>query len=407
MAVFEYRALNSRGQNIKGVVDAESIRAARQKLRAQGIFPTTVTESSRDTGRSWHQSIEIKRRSVNLGELSVMTRQLATLVGAGMPLVEALRALGDQIEAAHLKAVIAEVADQVNEGSSFATALQKHPRIFPRLYMNMVASGEVSGTLEVVLERLADLLESQAALRRKIASAMTYPVLMLVLCVMVIFLLMAYVVPQITGIFQDQKVTLPVPTQIVIALSEFFQQWWIAVAILMVLLGLLFQWYIKQPAGRRRFDGFLLHVPLFGGMVLKAATARLSRNLGTMLASGIEVLTALGIAKNIVGNVVLEEALEKASEGVREGRSLAAELKSAAVFPPLLTHMVAVGERTGQLEQMLLRAANSYELELNAFISGLTSILEPLLIVFLAIIVGGILAAVMLPMLEMANIAGG
>jgi general secretion pathway protein F len=408
MAVFVYKALDSRGRTTKGIVDADTVRAARQKLKQQGIFPTSIDESrSRQNTPSLSFLPSANRgRKVDPQSLAIATRQLATLSGAGMPLVEALRALGDQLDNVNLKGIIAEVGSQVNEGSTLAQALRKHPRVFPKLYANMVASGEASGSLEVVLTRLADLLEAQTALKRKVSSAMVYPILMLVLCFGVIVLLLTYVVPQITQIFASKNAVLPLPTRVVIGASDFLQQYYL---ILILVIGLAIFWFSRfraSPAGRKRLDRFILRLPLFGNLSLKVATSRFAKNLGTMLASGIELLNALSIARNIVGNTVLEEAIDTAIDGVREGSSLAGELEKSGVFPRMLIHMIAIGEKTGQLEDMLLRAANSYESEINALISSFTAILEPVLILFLAGIVGSVLAAVMLPMLEMTSLAG-
>lgn len=412
MAVYHYKALDARGRQTKGMVDAESIRGARQKLKQQGIFPTTLEESvAKESSRPALSSFGALSGSrgakkVDSATLCIATRQLATLAGAGMPLVEALRALGDQLDNVVLKGVVAEVGDQVNEGSTLAAAMRQHPRVFPKLYANMVASGEASGTLELVLTRLADLLEAQTALRRKVSSALVYPILMLVLCFGVIVLLLTYVVPQITQIFASRNAVLPLPTRVVIAASEVLKGYWYILAAAIGVFMLWFSRFRASPKGRRKLDRMLLRLPLIGTILLKVATSRFAKNLGTMLESGIELLSALGISKNIVGNVILEEAVEEAAEGVREGSSLAAELEKKGVFPRLLIHMIAIGERTGQLEDMLLRAASSYESELNSLIASFTAILEPVLILFLAVVVGGILAAVMLPMLEMTSLAG-
>ncbi len=407
MAVFEYRALNAQGRQVKGIIDADSVRAARLRLKKQGIFPTTVEETTKSIAPvSKDVGVIFRDRKVNVVQLGLATRQLSTLIGAGIPVVDALKALGDQLDHARLKQVFAEVCDRVNEGSSLAEAMRGYPKVFPRIYANMIASGEVSGTLEVVLERLADLLENQAALQRKILSALAYPILMLLLCCGVVILLLTYVVPQLTEIFEDQKAVLPLPTRIVIALSDFFRVGWWAILILAVLAVIGVRQYYRTEAGRKKIDSLKLRAPMFGGMATKIATARLARTVGTMLASGIELLTALSIGRNIVGNAVLEDALGVAREGVREGRTLAAELNKSGVFPKMLIHMVAIGEKTGQLEQMFLRVAASYELEINTLISGLTSLLEPLLILFLAVVVGGLLASVMLPMIEMTSFAG-
>ena len=406
MAVFYYKALNDKGRTVKGVIDAETAKDARQKLKNQNIFPTEIEESEEKKSKS--ASIQLfgqKSTKISTSQLSIITRQFATLVAAGMPLVDSLKALAEQLDNPNIKKIIVSIRDNVNEGSTLADSLKKYPSAFPRLYVNMVASGEASGSLDLVLERLADLLESQAELQRKVVSALTYPILMLVLCFGVIILLLAYVVPQITKIFEDQGAILPLPTRIVIALSNFVQSYWYLIAIFIVLGVIGFRAYSKTKKGQQKLDTLIFKIPVIGALRLKIACSRFSKNLGTMLSSGIRLLSALEIVKNILGNVVLEQAVDAAIEGVREGGSLAKEISKSGLFPQLLIHMIAIGEKTGQLEQMLNRAANTYESEVNAAISSFTSILEPLLIILLAFIVGAILASVMLPMLEMTSLA--
>lgn len=407
MSVFFYKALNNKGRAIKGVIDAESIREARQRLKSQSIFPTEIKEGNAES-KSSLQSIQVfgdRPTKISTSHLSILTRQFATLVAAGMPLVDSLKALAEQLDNPNIKKIIVDIRENVNEGASLADSLKKYPSAFPRLYVNMVASGEASGSLDMVLERLADLLESQAELQRKVLSALTYPILMLILCFGVIILLLAYVVPQITKIFEDQGAILPLPTRIVIALSTFIKSYWYLLIIAIVLGVVGFKSYSKSKKGQKNLDRLVFKLPVLGALKLKIACSRFSRNLGTMLSSGIRLLTALEIVKNILGNVVLEEAVDAAIVGVREGGSLAKELSKSQQFPQLLIHMVAIGEKTGQLEQMLNRAAKAYESEVNSAIASFTSILEPLLIILLAFIVGAILASVMLPMLEMTSLA--
>lgn len=406
MAVYVYKALNEKGRQIKGVIDAESVRSARRQLKAKGIYPTSLEEgrAKKTKSFSFNDITANRGTKVSVSQLAIITRQFSTLVAAGMPLVDSLKALSDQIEQTAIRTVLADVTARVNEGSTLALALREHPGMFPRLYVNMVSSGESSGSLDMVLLRLADLLEAQAGLRRKIVSALTYPVLMVVLCCSVIMLLLGYVVPQITSIFEDQGATLPLPTRIIIAMSDFVQSYWWLVIGLIVAGVFGFGSYVKTERGRRKVDRLLLRVPIIGTLKLKIATSRLARNLGMMLESGIELLTAMNIAKNIIGSITLEEAVEQAREGVREGKNLSLELKKTGYFPKLLIHMVAIGEKTGQLENMLQRAADAYESEVDSVISGFTSILEPVLIIFLAGVVGAILAAVMLPMMEMTSL---
>ena len=409
MSVFEYNALNGSGRKVRGLIDADSLRSARQKLKAQGIFPTDIRETRQriPEGTGAPRKSLFQRSSfggVGGLQIAMATRQLATLVGSGMPLVDSLRALADLVEQPTLRRVIAEVTDRVNEGSDLADAMRHYPRIFSRLYVNMIASGQENGRLDLVLERLSDLLEAQAVLRRKILSAITYPVIMLLLCIGAVIILLTFVVPTITAIFEQRGQQLPVPTRIVIGMSQFLQSYWIFLVAIIALSVVGITRFIQSKPGRERFDQFRLKMPLFGPLNLKVATSQFARNLGTLLASDVPLLEALRIVKNIVSNVQLERAIEKAAEGVQEGRSLSKELAKSGVFPTMLIHMTAAGETSGErLSHMLLRAAASYESEVNAVISALTSILEPILIVVLAALVGGILFAVILPMLEMTK----
>lgn len=408
MAVFEYVAINSSGKKVKGVIDAENSRSARAQLQAKGLFANSLKESGKESGKSgWNPNIELGKKKVDSTQLAVLTRQLSTLVSAGMPIVDSLNALGDQVENARLKGVVAEVCTDVREGTALAKGMAKHPKVFPKLYTNMVSSGETSGKLDIVLSRLADLYEGQASLQRKVISAITYPVLMLILCLLAIVILLAFVVPKITAIFVEKGATLPLPTRIVMGLSEFVVSWWWVLLVLVGLAVVGYQKYASSENGRRNIDRLKLKTPLLGPVLLKVATSRFSRNLGTMLSSGVELLSALGISRNIVGNVVIEEAIDNAIEGVREGKSLSAELKSSNTFPIILIHMLGIGEKTGNLEPMLLRAADNYESEVESVLTRLTSILEPIMIIFIAAIVCGILFAVMLPMLQMSSLAGG
>lgn len=408
MAIFEYTGLDASGKKIRGTINADSLRSARTQLKQKSVFPTTLKESATSSERKAVGNISFFRTPrIGVAILGVATRQLATLVEAGIPLVEALSALVDQLDIPYLREVFSEVRDRVNEGESMADAMRSYPKVFPKLYINMIASGEISGSLDLVLVRLADLLEAQSELRQKILSASTYPILMLVLCVGVILILLAYVVPQITEIFADQKATLPLPTQIVVNLSNLAQKYWLLVLIAIGLLVAGFRYYASTTLGRKKVDQLKLRLPLIGPLTIKVATSRFARTLSTLLGSGVQLLTALDIVKNIVGNTVLEETVAEALEGVREGGALAAELSRRKAFPTMLIHMIAIGERTGQLEPMLNRAAHAYELEVNTFLSRFTRILEPILILVLAVVVGGILASVMLPMLEMSALAGG
>ncbi|RMG43073.1 MAG: type II secretion system protein GspF [Candidatus Dadabacteria bacterium] len=408
MPVYEYVAISTSGKKVKGSIDADSIRVARTKLRARGIYPTEIKEgvaASREKAKDVKQYF--KSSHVSTRDLAVATRQLATLVGAGLPVVSALQALADQTDAPVLKRIITDVRENVEEGLSLAKAMAKFPRSFPRLYINMIQSGEASGTLDKVLLNLADYLEDQLELRRKIYSAMFYPALMLIICTVVIMVLLVKVVPSIVEIFERQGARLPLPTVILIGISNAIANYWML--FLLALVGAVFalRSYYKTETGRRKIDAVILQTPLLGSLYTKIATARISRTLGTLLSSGVGLLAGLDIVKNIVGNILISEALETARDGVREGRSLAGELKRSGRFPNMLFHMVAVGEKSGELESMLQKAGEAYEKEVNATLSGLTTLLEPLMIIVVGLIVLFIVISVLLPMADLIDIIGG
>ena len=405
MPVYRYTALNPRGKTVRGSVDADTLRAARQRLRSQGIYPTDIVETDESTERT---SRDVKKyfqsNRVSLKDLSVATRQLSTLVGAGLPITQALQGLSEQAPSFVLKKTIVDIREKVEEGSSLARALSAYPRTFPRLYTNMVASGEASGSLDTVLDNLADHLEAQLQLRRKVTSALFYPILMFCFCSLVVMGLLAFVVPNIVDIFTKQGAVLPLPTRILMAISSLVTSWWYLFILSGVLIFYLFRVYYSKPEGRAKVDGIILRMPLIGGLYVKIATARIARTLGTLLASGVGLLAALDIVRNLVGNVHIRKTLEEAGEGVREGRSLAKELARDSVLPSMLCQMVAVGEQSGELEPMLLKAGKAYENEVDASLSGLTSLIEPLMIIVLGGIVFSIVIAILLPIMDLIKI---
>lgn len=405
MPVFEYVALNQNGKQIKGTVDADSIRSARQKLRSQNVFPTDIKESAQ-AAKQKTQDVQRLFRSdrVSIKELTLATRLLATLSNAGLPLINALVALSDQVESTTLKRIVVDIKEKVEQGSSLAKALGAYPRVFPRLYVNMVASGEASGTLDSVLENLADYYEGQMELRRKISAALFYPILMFGVCTLIVIALVSFVVPKIVDIFIKQKVALPLPTRIVIGFSDALTGYWYLLIALGLLILYLFQYYYRQPKGRHQVDHFLLKAPLFGMLYRKIATARISSTLGTLLNGGVELLAALDIVRNIVGNVHLRKALEDARDGVREGRSLSKELAKGGYFPSLLPQMVAIGEKSGRLEAMLSKAGKAFTNDVNATVAGLTTLISPIMTIVLGGLVFFIVMAVLLPMTQMMNL---
>ncbi|MCB0338986.1 MAG: type II secretion system inner membrane protein GspF [Bdellovibrionales bacterium] len=405
MPVYEYIGINKTGKSTKGTLDAESVRAARQKLRSQGIFPTEVKEGhevAKNRSRDVKQYFVSNR--VSLDDLAIATRQLSTLISAGLPIVDALAALADQVESPPLKRTLIDIRESVQEGTALAKAMTNFPKTFPRLYVNMVRSGEASGTLDAVLENLADYLEAQQDLRRKISSALFYPILMLVFCVLVVAGLLAFVVPSIVEIFIKEGAALPLPTQITLALSNFLTSYWFLLIALMVLLVFTAKLYYNDPNGRKKIDGIVLKLPIAGQLLLKINTARVSRTLGTLLLNGVGLLEALEIVKNIVANVHLAQAIDDARDGVREGRGLAKELGRSKLYPPMVIRMIAVGETSGRLEPMLNKAGQAYESEVNATLAGLTSLISPILLIVIGGVVFFIVISILLPMVDLINI---
>ncbi len=404
MPIFEYSAINPSGKNIKGVIDAENVRVARQKLRAQGIFATEIAESNeaakapiRDVKRLFQSN------RVSTKDLSVATRQLATLVGAGLPLVNALTALGEQTDTPTLKRIITDVRERVEQGESLAKSLGNFPKAFPTLYVNMVASGEASGSLDTVLQNLADYLEAQLALMRKITSSLMYPAVMMVVCSLVIVGLLVFLVPRIVEMFQKQNATLPLLTQITVHISEFLTHYWWFIILLGIGAAFLVRWYYQQPQGRRRMDMWMIKLPIFGAIYTKVSAGRITRTLGALLSGGVGLLSALEITRNVIQNVHFADALDSAKNGVREGKSLAKELKDSGLFPPMVTQMIAIGEKSGALEAMLDKTGRAYESEVNSTLSGLTSLIEPLMLIVVGSIVFLIVISVLLPMPALMN----
>lgn len=409
MPVFEYKALNARGKTISGILDADSAFAARQKLRTADIFPVSLIEIDDRRGppsgwrRLWTPGAGrfVFKRRVKGSEVALFTRQLATLLEAGFPLVEALNALIAQTRHLLLRRQLSQIKERISAGSSFAEALEDYPRTFPGMYINMVQAGESSGTLDLVLLRLADILENQQLLQHRITTALTYPVLMALVGTLILFFLLTHIVPGIVSIFSDMQQTLPGPTRFLIAVSEGVQRGWLPAAGLFM-VGLLGLRYVAQsPRGRYIVDQWKFRLPFYRGIFIKLTLGRAARTLGTLLENGVSLLVALDIIKRAVGNVFLADGLADAAREVRQGRSLGAALADNALFPALLVQMLQVGEKSGDLEKMLHKTANIFEKEAETSIMRLTSLLEPLMIVGMGLVVGLIVLAICLPIFEM------
>ncbi|HVO21584.1 MAG TPA: type II secretion system inner membrane protein GspF [Anaeromyxobacter sp.] len=409
MPVFEYKALSAAGKPVSGLREADSPRSLRGVLRREGVYLTEVVAEKQQQAAASRQ-VSVRRwllGRVGARELAVATRQLAVLVHAGIPLVEALTALVDQVEHERLKRVLGDVKQRVNEGSALADALAAHPRVFSNLYVNMIRAGEHSGALEVVLKRLAEFTESQARLRSRILGTMAYPVAMMCIGTIIMGILFTVVIPKITRIFADTNAVLPWYTQVTIAVSAFAAgYWWAILAVLALAVWAFLRWK-RTPAGRERWDRARLRFPIFGPVIRQIAVGRFARTLSTLLRSGVPLLTSLDIVKNVMGNTRLAEVIDQARDAIREGESIAAPLKRSGEFPPLVHHMVAVGERSGALEEMLANVADAYEDQVETTIAALTSLLEPLMIVGMGGVVAFIVFSVLMPILQINNLAGG
>lgn len=411
MPLFEYKGLSAKGKPVSGVAEAEGVSELTGKLKREGIYVTKVTESgakSAKVGKTREGSILAKEVDlaaifdrVTPSDVSIMTRQFATLIKAGIPMTDALVALVDQQERKSLKMVLGQIREKVREGTSLAEALADHRKIFPDLYINMVRVGEASGTLDVVLERLADFLESSVKLKSKITSAMAYPIIMTCMGMLIVALMMVFVVPQMTEMYADMGGQLPIATRILIGLSNIFRSTWFIMIPLIIGAIIMARRWIRTEKGHLKWDRFKLKVPIFGRLNRLVAVGRFGRTLSTLLSSGVPVLTALEIVRTIVANEVMARVIDDARVAVREGDALAAPLKASGEFPPMMTHMIAIGEKTGQLEAMLKNVADSYDAEVDAKVSTLTAVLEPILIVAMGLMVGFLVVALLMPMLQM------
>lgn len=403
MAVFRYEGIDKKGKKVTGVIDAENERAARSKLRRQNVYPTVVKADGAGGAGGGDSKFGGFFSRIKPRDISIMTRQLAALLRAGMPLVEALEALGEQMEQPKLKAALTSVRERVTEGERMSHAMKRFPKIFNDLYVNMVDAGEASGMLEEVLARLADITESQAQLENKVKGALTYPMVMGGVGGLIMILLVTFVMPNMTAMLIDMEVTLPWTTQLLIDITDFMTAWWwLIFSGIGVTIYAVRKW-MHSPKGKVQVDDWVLRLPKVGRLIRISTVARLSRTLGTLLGSGVAMLTAMNIVRNIVANSTLRGVLEETREAVKEGDSLSEPLKRSGQFPGLAIHMIAVGEKTGELESMLTRVADTYEEEVEDAVSGLVGLLNPLILVCMAVGVLFMVVSVASPMLQAAQ----
>jgi len=403
MPVYDYTALDEKGKSASGIIDAESTHAARQKLRSNRIYPISIQEMEKtetsDEQKSVFPTGLLKR--ISSSEIAMMTRQLATLIGAGFTLVTAIDTLIPQTKSKALQKVLSQLKDAIVEGKSFFEALSGYPDIFSPIYINMVHAGETSGTMEIVMERLADITEKQQELRKRIQSAMAYPVFMSVLGVVVLFVLLAYIVPNIVTIFSEMNQVLPAPTRLLILISDLSQSYWWAL-LLLIAGGLYgFRTARKAPAARRFLDQMILRLPGIGLLSRKLSVVQLTRTLGSLLENSVSMLVSLDIVKNVAGNTIIAEAIASAADKVEKGQALYSALSEQQVFPALTIQMIQVGEQSGELEAMLKKVADVYEGEVESTIMNITSLLQPVMLLLMGVVVAFIIMAILVPIFEM------
>jgi len=430
MPKYNYVALDARGNETKGSIEVGSQNEAIGRVKEMGLFPTKITEADREdkaatkkakakaparakAGGKKGKGLNLNIKIPGLGGgvkpkvLTTFTRQLATLVDAGLPLLRGLRVLEKQERNANLKGILAELATSIEGGSTFSEALAQHPKVFNKLFVNMVKAGELGGVLEVVLKRLAEFSEKAQKIKGKVKAALFYPVAVLVVAVGIMILLMTFVVPKFKDVFAGMNITMPGFTLFVLAVSDVIKNnilgtmGGVAVAVVLFLL------FIKTKFGRHIWDKFKLIMPVLGPVISKVAISRFTRTLGTLVSSGVPILQALTIVKETAGNVIIANAVAQVHESVKEGETITAPLEASRVFPPMVVSMVDVGEQTGALPEMLLRIADNYDEEVDNAVSAMTSLLEPIMIIFLAVLVGSIVIAMFLPLIAMiSNLSG-
>lgn len=401
MPIFKYTAKDDDGNTVNDFIEAKDETVALDMLRVKNLIIISITQQKQEKIKT-----RISRKKVKGEELVIFSRQLATMVNAGIPLVQSLDILSEQMESLTFRQVVTTIRSDVEAGSSLSAALEKHPQIFTLLYTNMVRAGETSGMLDEILDRLAGYLEKSGSLQRKVKSAMVYPAVVSLMALSITLVLLLKVIPTFKEIFSTLGGTLPLPTQILIGLSDTLRKYFLIAVIVMGLIAAGFGKLVQTKQGRAKFDQLKLNIPVFGPLLRKVAVARFSRTLSTLIRSGVPILGALEIVGKTSGNVIIEYAVEKARIGIREGESISAPLAKSKAFPPMVTRMISVGEESGELEKMLTKIADFYEDQVDAAVSGLTSLIEPLIIAFLGIVVGSIVVAMFLPIFKLTELIG-
>lgn len=400
MGAFQYVAVDPAGKEHKGVLEGDTARHVRQLLRERELVPVTVDEVESRARRQKQKKRSMAPRRVGGLDLAIMTRQLATLVRAGLPLDEALQAVSQQTEKPRLKSIMLGVRAKVLEGHTLAAGLDDFPQAFPPVYRSTVTAGEQAGQLDTVLERLADYTESRHGLSQKINQAMIYPVVLTVLSLLIVTLMLIYIVPRVVGVFENTGQELPLLTRGLIGLSEFIQSWWWAIVLVVGGAAFAIRKTLSREGPRRSFHGWLLRIPVIGRVVRGVNTARFTRTMAILSSSGVPIVEALRISGAVVGNLPMREAVNEASVRVREGAAIGRSLAQSKLFPPMTMHLIASGEASGELDTMLERAASHQESEMDGLISSMLSLLEPALIILMGLTVLLIVLAILLPIFQ-------
>jgi type IV pilus assembly protein PilC len=399
MATFRYVTKNETGKTLTGQMEGDSELSVVQQLRKQGLTILSVELDQAAVGRTTR-----RRPRGKYNHHVVFSRQLATMVDAGLPLIQSLDALHEQTDNTGFKAIIGELINAIEQGASFSDALGQHPKVFTGLFVNMVRAGESSGTLSEILDRIAGYLEASAALRRRVKSAMIYPAVVSTMAVAITILLLVKVIPVFENIYKSFDSALPGPTLVLLAISKFMRKWILPSLALLVVGVIALKFWVNTEAGRFKYDRFKFRLPVFGELIKKICVSRFTRTLGVLVRSGVPILSALDIVGKTAGNKVVEAAVDEAIEEIKRGENIADPLAASHVFPPMVTRMISVGEQSGKLEVMLEKISDFYDDQVNATVAGLTSLIEPMLIAFLGIVVGGIVICMFMPLFKLSTI---
>jgi len=403
MPAYVWKGVNRKGQKKKGEMDAENENFVRLTLRRQGIEPSSIKLKPKDI----FDSVKLFQPRVTEKDIVVMTRQFATMIDAGLPLVQCLDILYSQQDNRTFKRILKQIKDDVEEGSTFADALKKHPDVFDDLFVNLVAAGEIGGILDVILNRLANYIEKAAKLKKKVKGAMVYPLVVMIIAVCVVAVILIFVIPVFQQMFADFGRALPAPTQFVVNLSNFVKNYIIYLVVFVALCVFAFRRFYRTERGRTVVDDLILKAPVFGILIRKVAVAKFTRTLGTMISSGVPILDSLDIVAATAGNKTIETALRETRMSISEGRTIAEPLADSDVFPAMVVQMISVGEATGALDTMLTKIADFYDDEVDAAVDALTAMLEPFMMVFLGGTIGGLVVSMYLPIFQMAGAVGG